>query len=77
MALATMLIDPTGTSYTDNEIVDKINAGSNQITRSDAVDVESLDILTTEPAVGEFKVKKLNRKADGNLEVVYDDVAQS
>lgn len=37
MAIQTMVIDPNGTSYTDDEIVDKVNAASAQITRAASV----------------------------------------
>lgn len=37
MAIQTMVLDPNAQSYTDNEIVTKINSASNQITRSNSV----------------------------------------
>ena len=76
MAIQTMELDPDATSYTDDEIVGKINTGATQIDRADAIDAEALDIITTNPAVGEFKVKKVQRSADGKLAVDYDDVAE-
>lgn len=75
MAITTMELDPNATSYTDDEIIAKINAAADQITREDAVDAEALDIITTGPIVGEFKVKKIHRGVDGKLQVEYDDVA--
>ncbi|MCZ7404481.1 MAG: hypothetical protein O8C67_06070 [Candidatus Methanoperedens sp.] len=44
MAIQTMVIDPTGTSYTDDEIVAKINAASDNITRASSVDAAARPI---------------------------------
>jgi len=77
MALATMTLDPNAQAYTDNEIVDKVNAASNQITRADAVSYDDLNLVKTGPAVGKHKVKQLDRTGTGDLEVTYDDVAES
>lgn len=75
MAIVTMELDPDATSYTDDEIIGKINTGADQIDRADAINAEALDIITTNPAVGEFKVKKVQRTSEGKLAVDYDDVA--
>ena len=75
MALATMTLDPNAAAYTDDEIVCKVNAATAQITRADAVDVDSLNLITTAPTTGKFKVKSINRDATGLAEIVYDDVA--
>ena len=77
MALATMTIDPTATSYTDDEIVGKINTAAAKISRSDALDYDALNLVITGPAAGEHKVKQLDRLGTGELEVTYDDVAES
>ncbi len=74
MALASMTIDPNATSYTDDEIVAKINAAANAIDRGDSIDFDALNLVVTGPGSGQFKVKKVNRDTDGTLEVVFDDV---
>ncbi len=74
MALATMSIDPNATSYTDDEIVAKINAAADAISRGDAIDYDALNLVVTGPGAGQFKIKKVNRDTDGTLEVVFDDV---
>lgn len=78
MAIQTMVLDPDATDdLTPTEVMGKINTASEQITRSDAIDMEALDIITTEPAAGEFKVKKIQRDSSGKLAIDYDDVAES
>ena len=37
MAIQSFQLDPNAQAYTDNEIVDKVNAASNQITRANSV----------------------------------------
>jgi len=75
MAIVTMELDPDATSYTDDEIVTKINDAANSITREAALSQDDLKILKTNPVVGEFYVKNVQRGADGKLQVEYDDVA--
>lgn len=104
MAIQSMILDPNAASYTDNEIVGKINAASVNITRAGAVDAAArpiadgevasaklasgvakanLDAMTdttrgyikTSPITTQFKVIAIERKADGKLNVQYDDVA--
>jgi len=124
MAIATMQLDPNAASYTDDEIVGKVNtatskvsadviedgttnkvltatektklegveenakadqtgdeiitaidAGSSAITREDALDQDSLNIVKTAPTSGEFKVKNIHRQTDGKMDIEYDDVA--
>jgi len=76
MALAIMTIDPAATSYTDDEIIAKINAAAAAINRGDAIDYDALNLVITGPAAGKHKVKKLDRSAAGELEVTYEDVAE-
>ena len=37
MTIATFQLDPNAAAYTDNQIVDKVNAASNNITRASSV----------------------------------------
>ena len=60
---------------TGDEIVTAIDAGTSSITREDALDASSMDIVKTDPAGGEFKVKSIQRKSTGKLGAKYDDVA--
>lgn len=60
MAIQTMTLDPDAQSYTDDEIVGKINTASAQITRSGAVAVAARpigngEITNTELASGAAK----------------------
>ena len=47
MAIQSFQLDPNAQSYTDDEIVGKINSASAQITRSSAVDADALADGTT------------------------------
>jgi hypothetical protein len=76
MAIQSMQLDPNAASYTDDEIVGKINTASAAITREAALDQDSLKIVKTAPAAGEFLVKNIHRDAAGKLDVEYDDIAQ-
>ena len=70
-------IDPGATvDQTGDEIVAAIDAGSTSITREDALDQDSLGLVKTNPAAGEFLVKNIHRDAAGLLDIEYDDVAQ-
>ena len=42
MAIQSMQLDPNAASYTDNEIVGKINSATNAISRADAIDGAAL-----------------------------------
>ena len=78
MAIASMEIDPDAADeLTADEVVAKVNAATDQITRIDAIDTDALDIVQTKPIAGEFKIKQIQRTADGKLDVEYDDVAES
>jgi hypothetical protein len=61
----------------DDEIVASINSATDPITRASALDQNSLNIVKTNPTVGEFYVKNIHRTSDGKLDIEYDDVAKS
>jgi len=70
MAIQSMQLDPNAASYTDNQIVDKVNSASNQITRASSVAAAARPIAggevgSTELAAGAIKTK-LNGEADGS-----------
>jgi len=48
MAIVSMTLDPNATSYTDNDIISKINAASTQITRASCVSTAARPIGTNE-----------------------------
>lgn len=104
MAIALITLDPDAQAYTDDEIVAKINAASDDISRAGSVTaaarpIEAGEVTNTElaaaaakanldaiadtargyvktsPTVGMFPIIALERKADGKVEVKYDDVA--
>lgn len=104
MAIQSIALDPNAATYTDDEIVGKVNTASVQITRASSVaaaarpiaDAEvtsakldagvakvNLDAMAdtargyikTDPTTSEFKVISIERKADGKVNVKYDDVA--
>ena len=75
MAIVSMQLDPNAASYTDDEIVGKINAASVAITRESALDQDSLKIIKTNPVAGEFLIKNIQRDATGKVDIEYDDVA--
>jgi len=76
MAIQTFEIDPAAApDMSGDEIVAAIDAGAASITRSDALDQTALKLVLTSPIGGQFKVKSVQRTADGKLEVSYDDVA--
>jgi hypothetical protein len=77
MAIQSFQLDPNAEALTDDDIVDKINAGSNAITREDALSQDDLKLVKTNPVAGEFHVKNIQRDSDGKLDVEYDDVAES
>ena len=70
MAIASMQLDPNAASYTDNQIVGKVNTATDQITRASSVAAAARPIATgevgsTELAAGAIKTK-LGGEADGN-----------
>jgi hypothetical protein len=48
MAIQTMVLDPNAAAYTDNQIVDKINNATNQISRSGSVSAAARPLTTGE-----------------------------
>jgi len=70
MAIQSMQLDPNAASYTDDQIVGKINAASAQITRAGSVaaaarPIAALEVDSTKIAAGAIK-SKLNGETDGN-----------
>ena len=68
MTIASFVLDPDATSYTDDEIVGKVNSAAVDITRAGSVDatarpIEAQEIDTAELADGAVT----NTKADGTL----------
>ncbi len=68
MTIASFQLDPNAQALTDNQVVDKINAASNDITRAGSVDplarpIEALEVDTTELADGAVT----NTKAEATL----------
>lgn len=64
MALQTMTIDPAATSYTDDEIIGKINSASNNISRADSVTAAARPI-----AVGEIGADEIEDGSISNVEL--------
>ena len=76
------IAEGTGNLYeagdmTGDEIVAAINSGSDPITRESALSQNDLMIVKTNPVAGEFQVKNIQRDAAGELDIEYDDVAES
>jgi hypothetical protein len=68
MSIATMLLDPNAASYTDDEIVGKVNAATAQITRASSVAAAARPI-----AVGEVDNTALAAGvAKTNLDAIAD-----
>lgn len=70
MALQSMLLDPNAASYTDDEIVGKVNTASAQITRASSVaaaarPIADGEVATAKIAAGAIKAK-LAAETDGN-----------
>jgi len=70
MAIQSFVLDPNAQSYTDDQIVGKINSASTQITRASSVaasarPIGSGEVGSTELTAGAIK-GKLNGEADGN-----------
>ncbi len=68
MTIASFQLDPNAQALTDDQIVDKINAASNDITRAGSVDpsarpIEALEVGTTELAANAVT----NAKAEATL----------
>jgi len=70
MTIQTMVLDPNAASYTDDQIVDKINSASTQITRASSIaaaarPIAAGEVDSTALATGAIKTK-LGAEADGN-----------
>jgi len=70
MAIVSMQLDPNAASYTDDQIVGKINAASAQITRAGSVaaaarPIAAGEVDATALAAGAIKTK-LGTESDGN-----------
>ncbi len=59
MAIQKVYLDPNAQSYTDDQIVDKVNAASNQVTRASAVNADALQDGTTNKAYSTTEKTKL------------------
>ena len=70
MAIVSMQLDPNAASYTDDQIVGKVNNASAQITRADSVaaaarPIAAGEVDATALATGAIKTK-LGTESDGN-----------
>ena len=75
MAIVSMQLDPNAASYTDDEIIAKINSATDPITRESALSQDDLMIVKTAPVAGEFSIKNIQRDSTGKMDIEYDDVA--
>lgn len=60
-----------------DEIVAAIDAGTDPITREDALSQADLKLVKSEPIVGEHKINYIVRKADGKMEADFEDTPES
>ena len=68
MAIASFTLDPNATSYTDDEIVGKVNSASADITRAGSVDPTARPIEAGEVDTAELAANAVtNAKADSSL----------
>ena len=70
MAIQTMVLDPNAQSYTDDQIVGKVNSATAQITRASSVAATARpladgEVATAKIAAGAIKAK-LTAEADGS-----------
>lgn len=65
MALASITLDPNAQSYTDDEIVGKVNAAAALITRADAVEIAAVLESATEKLMSNVEQTKLAGIAEG------------
>lgn len=54
MAIASFQLDPNAAAFTDNQIVDKVNAATNDITRASSVSAAARPIVTDEVTATEL-----------------------
>jgi len=62
-------------ALTNEDVIDAINNASGSITREAALSQDDLNIVKTNPIVGEYPIKNIHRMADGKMDIEYDDVA--
>jgi len=60
-----------------DEIVAAIDAGTQPITREDALSQADLKLVKSEPVVGEHRINFIVRKADGKMEADYEDTPEA
>ena len=78
MAIQSFQLDPNAAAFTDNQIVDKVNSASNNITRASSVDaaarpIASGEVGATELAVGAVGNTELaTTAAKDNLDALAD-----
>ena len=70
MSIQTMILDPNAASYTDDQIVGKVNSATAQITRANSVagtarPIAASEVDATALAAGAIKTK-LGSETDGN-----------
>jgi len=68
MAIVSMVLDPNAASYTDNQIVDKINNASTTISRASAVTAAARPIADAEVTAA----KLASAAAKDNLDALSD-----
>lgn len=67
MAIQSMQLDPNAASYTDDQIVGKVNTASANITRASSVDAAARPIATGEVGTTELAAGAVtNTELDGN-----------
>jgi len=78
MALQTMVLDPNAASYTDDQIVGKINTATDQITRAGSVAAAARPLGTGEVALANMasgsvdNTKMASGSAKANLDAMSD-----
>lgn len=68
MAIVSFQLDPNAAAYTDNQIVDKVNAASNNITRSSSVSAAARPLVSNEVGTSELAANT----AAANLDAMAD-----
>jgi len=68
MAITTMLLDPNAAALSDNDVVDKVNAASNNITRASSVAAAARPLVAAEVTNTELATTA----AKANLDAMAD-----
>jgi hypothetical protein len=76
MAIQSFELDPNAAAYTDDEIVDKINSATSAITREAALSQDDLNIIKTNPAASEHRVRYLRLDSAADVVLVYESAAE-